>query len=143
MCSSDLAKVAIGSNDLQCLKAFLEADAYDGPSIVIAYSHCIAHGINMTKGFQEDKLAVDSGHWPLLRFHPDNIRKGEAPLMLDSKDPKIPLADYIYQETRYKMLTKSNPEEAKKLLAMAEEEVRMRWNLYKQMAGMVWQPKAQ
>ena len=134
-----VAKVALGANDNQCVKAFLEANSYPGPSLILAYSHCIAHGINMSKGFNQQKLAVESGYWPLLRFHPDRIRKGEAPLQLDSKDPKIPLVDYIYNEARYKMLTKSNPEAAKHLLGLAEQEVRNRWHLYKQMATINWQ----
>jgi len=136
-----VAKVALGASDAQCVKAFLEADAYEGPSLIIAYSHCIAHGIeNMKNGLHQQKLAVESGYWPLIRFNPENIAKGEPPLKIDSKDPKIPLKDYIYQENRYKMLTKSNPERAQALLALAEKEVAIRWNLYKQMAGICWDP---
>lgn len=135
-----VAKIAMGASDAQCVKAFLEAEAYNGPSLVIAYCHCIAHGINMSKGFQQQKMAVESGYWPLMRFNPDNIAKGEPPLKLDSKEPKVALKDYIYQENRYKMLTKSDPETAKQLLALAEKEVANRWNLYKQMAGICWDP---
>lgn len=136
-----VAKVAMGSNDLQTLKAFLEAEAYDGPSIIIAYSHCIAHGINMAKGMEAQKLAVDSGHWPLFRFNPENVKEGKNPLKLDSKAPKIKLEDYLYNETRYKMLTKSHPEEAKKLLALAQEEVLKKWKFYEQMAEMDYSNK--
>jgi pyruvate-ferredoxin/flavodoxin oxidoreductase len=136
-----VAKVAMGSNDLQTLKAFLEAEAYDGPSIIIAYSHCIAHGINMAKGMEAQKLAVDSGHWPLFRYNPENVKEGKNPLKLDSKAPKIKLEDYLYNETRYKMLTKSHPEEAKKLLALAQEEVLKKWKFYEQMAEMDYSNK--
>jgi pyruvate-ferredoxin/flavodoxin oxidoreductase len=131
-----VAQVAMGSNDLQTLKAFLEAEAYDGPSIIIAYSHCIAHGINMAKGMESQKLAVDSGHWPLFRYNPDNLREGKNPLKLDSKAPKIKITDYIYNETRYKMLTKSHPETAKNLSKFAQEEVLKKWKLYEQMSGL-------
>lgn len=137
-----VAKVAMGASDMQCVKAFMEADAYRGPSIIIAYSHCIAHGINMTKGLQQQKLAVETGYWPLVRFNPDNIKKGIPPLTLDSGEPKKALSDYIYQENRFKMLTKMNPEEAKRLLAMAEEEVANRWTLYRQFATINWNAKS-
>jgi pyruvate-ferredoxin/flavodoxin oxidoreductase len=130
-----VAKVAMGANDAQTVRAFLEAEAYDGPSLIIAYSHCIAHGINMAKGLDSQKLAVDSGYWTLFRYHPDNFKEGKNPLKLDSKAPKIKLEDYIYKETRYKMLTKSHPKEAKELLTAAQEEVMKRWKLYEQMAA--------
>jgi pyruvate-ferredoxin/flavodoxin oxidoreductase len=98
-----MARVAFGASDAQTVKAFKEAEAYDGPAIIIAYSHCIAHGINMAKGLEQQKLAVDSGYWPLFRYNPELIKQGKNPLTLDSKGPKIPLQDYIYRETRYKM----------------------------------------
>ncbi len=129
-----VAKIAMGANDVQTLKAILEAEAYDGPSLIIAYSHCIAHGINMTKGLDQQKLAVESGYWPLFRFNPDNIKDGKNPLKLDSKPPKIKIEDYIYRETRYKMLTKSHPDTAKKLLKLAQDDVYSRWKIYEQMA---------
>ncbi len=131
-----VAKVAMGANDIQTLRAFLEAEAYEGPSLIIAYSHCIAHGINMGKGMENQKAAVESGHYPLLRYNPENLAKGENPLKLDSKAPKIKLEEYIYKETRYKMLTKSHPEEAKVLLGKAQEEVMKKWKFYEQMASM-------
>jgi len=131
-----VAKVAMGSNDAQTLRAFLEAEAYDGPSLIIAYSHCIAHGINMAKGMESQKLAVDSGHWPLFRYNPENVKEGKNPLKLDSKAPKIKLEDYIYTETRYKMLTKSHPKEAKHLLGLGQAEVLKKWKFYEQMAEM-------
>ncbi|MEJ5352716.1 MAG: pyruvate:ferredoxin (flavodoxin) oxidoreductase [Melioribacteraceae bacterium] len=130
-----VAKVAFGANDAQTVRAFLEAEAYDGPSLIIAYSHCIAHGINMAKGLESQKLAVDSGYWQLIRYNPENLKEGKNPLKLDSKAPKIKLEDYIYQETRYKMLTKSHPLIAKQLLEKAQEEVIKRWKLYEQMAS--------
>ncbi|MEG8947241.1 pyruvate:ferredoxin (flavodoxin) oxidoreductase [Rosettibacter firmus] len=130
-----VARVAFGANDAQTVRAFLEAEAYDGPSIIIAYSHCIAHGINMSKGLESQKLAVDSGYWPLIRYNPENLKEGKNPLKLDSKAPKIKLEDYIYTETRYKMLTKSHPLIARQLLEKAQEEVIKRWKLYEQMAS--------
>lgn len=130
-----VAQIAMGSNDTQTLRAIIEAEAYDGPSLIIAYSHCIAHGINMAKGMDQQKLAVDSGYWPLYRFNPDNIKEGKNPLKLDSKPPKIKLEDYIYTETRYKMLTKSHPAIAKELLKAAQETVTKKWKLYEQMAN--------
>lgn len=131
-----VAKVAMGANDIQTLRAFLEAEAYDGPSLIIAYSHCIAHGINMAKGLESQKAAVESGHFPLFRYNPENFVKGENPLKLDSKSPKIKLEDYIYKETRYKMLTKSHPDQAKMLLDKAQDEVTKKWKFYEQMADM-------
>jgi len=130
-----VAKIAMGSNDVQTVKAILEAEAYEGPSIIIAYSHCIAHGITMSKGLESQKLAVDSGYWPLFRYNPDNLKEGKNPLKLDSKGPKIKLEDYIYNETRYKMLTKSHPAVAAELLKLAQEDVLKRWKLYEQMAS--------
>ena len=119
-----VAQVAMGHNDLQTIRAFLEADAYDGPSLIIAYSHCIAHGIDMAKGMVSQKAAVDSGHWPLYRYNPTLALDGKNPLKLDSKPPKMKFEEYAYLETRYKMLTKSNPEEAKRLMVLAEEDVK-------------------
>ncbi len=136
-----VAQVAMGANDLQTLKAFIEAEAYEGPSLIIAYSHCIAHGFNMAKGMENQKLAVDSGYWPIFRFNPENIDDHKNPLKLDSKAPKIKLEDYIYRETRYKMLTKSNPETAKQLLKLAQEEVIKKWKIYEQIADQDYSEK--
>jgi len=124
----------MGATDLQTVKAFQEAESYDGPSIIIAYSHCIAHGINMQFGLDQQKAAVDSGHWILYRYDPRRKDVEKNPLQIDSKAPSIPLADYIYKETRYKMLTKSMPERAKKLLGDAETIVKQRWIKYQEMA---------
>jgi pyruvate-ferredoxin/flavodoxin oxidoreductase len=129
-----VAQVAMGHNDLQTIRAFAEADAYDGPSLIIAYSHCIAHGINMGKGMVSQKAAVESGHWPLYRFNPLAAREGKNPLKLDSKAPKIRFEDYAYLETRYKMLTKSNPAEAKRLMVLAEGDVKERWHWFEEAA---------
>jgi pyruvate-ferredoxin/flavodoxin oxidoreductase len=131
-----VAQVAMGSKDVHTLRAFQEAEAYDGASMIIAYSHCIAHGIDMTKGLQQQKLAVDSGYWPLYRYNPSLKAEGKNPLQLDSRAPKIPLKDYIYNETRYRMLVQSNPQAAKRLLALAEEAVKERWQRYQQLASM-------
>ncbi len=130
-----VARVAMGARDEHTLKAFLEAEAYDGPSLIIAYSHCIAHGINMTTGMRNQKAAVDSGQWLLYRFNPDRAAQMENPLQLDSRAPKIPLEQYMYLENRFKMLTKSHPDEAKELLAQAQNDVYTRWHYYEYMAS--------
>jgi pyruvate-ferredoxin/flavodoxin oxidoreductase len=125
-----VARVALGASDTQTVRAFIEAEQYDGPSIIIAYSHCIAHGINMRTAMNNQKAAVDSGYWPLFRFNPSLISKGETPFKLDSKPPKIKLSDYAYLETRYKMLTKSHPAESKILMELAQKDVDARWKQY-------------
>jgi len=129
-----VAAIAMGSSDAQTVKAFLEAEAYDGPSLILAYSHCIAHGINMEKGLHQQKLAVDSGYWPLYRYNPALADEGKNPLVLDSKSPKIPVREYAYNETRFKMLTKSKPEDAKKLMTLLQEDVNEKWHMYENMA---------
>ena len=131
-----VARIAMGASDAQTVRAILEAEAYDGPSLILAYSHCIAHGINMTTANDQQKKAVDSGHWPLLRYDPRLAEEGKNPLQLDSRTPKLPLRDYIYNETRYTMLTKTKPQEAARLLALAQEDVTSRWHLYEQMATL-------
>jgi pyruvate-ferredoxin/flavodoxin oxidoreductase len=125
-----VARVAMGASDIQTVRAFMEAEAYDGPSIIIAYSHCIAHGIDMRKGMSNQKAAVESGYWPLFRFNPALLKDGQNPFKLDSKAAKISLKDYAYMETRYKMLTKSQPEHAEKLIKLAQEDVNERWTIY-------------
>jgi pyruvate-ferredoxin/flavodoxin oxidoreductase len=131
-----VAQVAMGANDTQTVRAFLEAEAYNGPSLIIAYSHCINHGIDMTKGLQQQKLAVESGYWPLYRYNPALKAEGKNPLQLDSKAPSIPLQDYAYNETRYRMLEQSDPEAAARLLAEAQKAVNERWRKYEQLARM-------
>ncbi|MBF0410067.1 MAG: pyruvate:ferredoxin (flavodoxin) oxidoreductase [Candidatus Riflebacteria bacterium] len=131
-----VAKIALGANPAQALKAMLEAEAYNGPAIVIAYSHCIAHGIDMSKGLEEQKKAVNCGHWPLFRFNPDLIQQSKNPLQMDSADATIELKDYIYGENRFRSLTKSNPEAAKALLIEAEKNVKFRSKLYRALAEL-------
>jgi len=131
-----VARVAMGSSDMQTLKAFNEAEAYDGPSLIIAYSHCIAHGYDLVHGLDQQKLAVQSGHWPLFRYNPDLVAQGKNPFQLESKAPSIPLEQYIYNETRYTMLKHSQPEAAQELLKEAQEDVLSRWRLYEHMAAM-------
>jgi pyruvate-ferredoxin/flavodoxin oxidoreductase len=135
-----VARVALGANDAQTVKAVLEAEAFNGSSIVIAYSHCINHGYNLVNGLNQQKAAVQSGYWPLLRYNPDLADQGKNPLTLDSKAPALPLEQYIYNETRYSMLTKSNPEHAKVLLQQAQADVLTRWKLYEHMANMPESP---
>ncbi|RMD51171.1 MAG: pyruvate:ferredoxin (flavodoxin) oxidoreductase, partial [Candidatus Thermofonsia bacterium] len=130
-----VARVAMGGNDAHTIKAFLEAEAYDGPSLIIAYSHCIAHGYDLKYGLEQQKAAVNSGYWPLYRYNPDLAAEGKNPLQLDSRDPKLPLEQYIYREGRYRMLQQSDPERAKKLLLLAQEDVKNRWSMYKEMAA--------
>lgn len=130
-----VASIAMGARDEHTLKAFLEAEAFNGPSLIIAYSHCIAHGINMTTGMQQQKAAVDSGSWLLYRYNPDRVNQGENPLQLDSRSPKLALDKYMYNENRFKMLTKSKPEDAKRLLKEAENDVANRWGMYEYLAA--------
>jgi pyruvate-ferredoxin/flavodoxin oxidoreductase len=131
-----VARVAMGAGDMQTLKAFNEAESYNGPSIIIAYAHCIAHGIDMNHGLTQQKLAVQSGHWPLFRFDPRRAAEGKNPMQLDSKAPSVPLEDYLYNETRYTMLRQSHPDEARKLLEQAREDVAARWKMYEAWASM-------
>jgi len=131
-----VARVAMGFNDQQTLRAFLEAESYDGPSLIIAYSHCIAHGFDMAKGLEQQKLAVTSGAYPVYRYDPRLVDQGKNPLLLDAKDPTTRLEDYVYNETRYRMLLQSNEERAEKLLDLAKQDNKSRWTLYQQMAAM-------
>jgi pyruvate-ferredoxin/flavodoxin oxidoreductase len=129
-----IAQVAMGANDTHTIKVFLEAEAHPGPSLIIAYSQCIAHGIDMAKGMHQQKLAVDSGYWPLYRYNPRLVEENKNPFQLDSVDPKISLQDYIYTEGRYRMLQQSEPAVAKFLLGQAQKAVSRRWQQYKQLA---------
>ncbi len=131
-----VARVAMGSNDTHTVKAFLEAEAYRGPSILVAYSHCIAHGYDMVHGMEQQKNAVLSGYWPLVRYNPALRAEGKNPFQLDSRPPSIPLKQYAYQETRYTMLARMHPEAAKDLLHKAEEDVHRMWDLYHYFAQM-------
>jgi len=131
-----VARIAMGASDQQTLTALLEADAYEGPSLVIAYSHCINHGIDMRKGLEQQKLAVQSGYWPLYRYNPALVTEGKNPLILESKEPSIPLEQYAYNETRYRQLAQSDEQRAELLLKLAQEDIRARWELYRQLAAM-------
>ena len=131
-----VARVAMGGSDTHTIKAFMEAEAHDGPSLIIAYSHCIAHGYDMAFGLEQQKAAVNSGYWPLIRYNPALRSEGKNPFQLDSKAPKIPLKQYAYQEARYTMLAQSNPEAAKELLRLAQEDVDRQWRVYSNRASM-------
>jgi pyruvate-ferredoxin/flavodoxin oxidoreductase len=135
-----VACVAMGAKDEHTLKAFIEAEAYDGPALIIAYSHCIAHGINMTTGLQNQKAAVNSGHWLLYRYNPERANNGDNPLQLDSSAPRIKLGEYRAMENRFKMLDKSHPEASKVLLGQAQAEVNLRWKLYQHLAARDLKP---
>jgi pyruvate-ferredoxin/flavodoxin oxidoreductase len=130
-----VARVAFGANDMHTLRAIIEAEAYDGPSLILAYSHCINHGINMRKGLDQQKLAVKSGAWPLLRYNPALAAQGKNPLIIDSKDPTVPLDEYAYNETRFRMLLQSDEARAEMLMREAKDYVSQRWQLYHQMAA--------
>jgi pyruvate-ferredoxin/flavodoxin oxidoreductase len=132
-----VARVAMGGSDAQTLRAFREAEAYPGPSLLIAYSHCIAHGYDLRHGMDQQKAAVLSGYWPLFRYNPDLAREGRPALELDSKAPSLPLQKYAYNETRYTMLAHSDPEPARRLLEQAQEDVLARWRLYEQWARLL------
>ena len=129
-----VARVAMGADPQQTLRAFREAEAYEGPSLIIAYSHCIAHGIEMRNGLDQQYRAVASGHWPLIRYDPIVRAAGGNPFLLDSPRPRIALGDYIYRELRYSMLANSDPAEADRLLALAQQAVDQRWAVYEEMA---------
>jgi len=134
-----VASVAMGGKDEHTLKAFMEAEAYDGPSLIIAYSHCIAHGIDMTGGLKNQKVAVQSGHWLLYRYHPDRGLEGKNPLQVDSAPPHVPLGDFLQMENRFRMLTKINPDAAREFFKQAQKDVRVRFDLYQHLARR--QPK--
>jgi pyruvate-ferredoxin/flavodoxin oxidoreductase len=131
-----VARVAMGGGDTHTVKAFLEAEAHDGPSLIIAYSHCIAHGYDMMHGLDQQKAAVQSGYWPLMRYNPALRDEGKNPFQLDSKAPSIPLKQYVYNEARYTMLTRSNPDAARDLLTLAQDDVERQWRVYSNRASM-------
>ncbi len=130
-----VARVAFGSNDRQTIQAFLEAEAYDGPSLIIAYSHCIAHGYDLVYGLEQQQAAVQSGYWPLFRYNPEAGETGENPFKLDSRSPSLPLEKYMYREGRFRMLTQSDPAAADRLLQLAKGDVERRWKGYEKMAA--------
>jgi pyruvate-ferredoxin/flavodoxin oxidoreductase len=129
-----VAQVAMGANSQQTLLAMREAEEYEGPSLILAYSHCIAHGYDMADGLRQQKLATASGYWPLIRYNPALRAAGKKPLVLDSPRPSIPLKEYAYNEMRYKILTRTNPEEAEKLMQSAQELIELRWQTYEHLA---------
>jgi pyruvate-ferredoxin/flavodoxin oxidoreductase len=129
-----VANVAFGARDAQTVKAFLEAEAYPGPSMIIAYSHCIAHGYDMAYGLEQQKLAVDSGYWPLYRWDPRARALGESPLKLESAAPKLDIGKFMRNETRFRVVEQQSPERFRTLLARAQQEVRKRRALYEELA---------
>ena len=129
-----VAQVAMGANPQQTLLAMREAEEYQGPSLILAYSHCIAHGFDLAKGLQQQNLAAASGYWPLIRYNPALRAAGIKPFVLDSPRPSIPLKDYAYNEMRYRILTKTHPEQAEKLMQSAQESIELRWQTYEHMA---------
>ncbi len=129
-----VARVAMGADDEQTIKALAEAEAYDGPSLIIAYTHCIAHGYDLRFGLRQQKLAVQTGYWPLYRFNPSLKAQGQNPFRLDSKAPSVPLSQYMYNEGRFNMLVQSHPDEAQRLLHEAEGDVRARWEAHLKLA---------
>jgi pyruvate-ferredoxin/flavodoxin oxidoreductase len=131
-----VARVAMGGSDTHTVKAFREAEAYPGPSLIIAYSHCIAHGYDMAFGLNQQKSAVLSGYWPLIRYNPELREQGKNPFQLDSKAPSIPLKKYMYEEARYSMLARSHPDHARELLRMAQDDVERQWRVYEGRAGL-------
>jgi pyruvate-ferredoxin/flavodoxin oxidoreductase len=131
-----VARVALGGNDSHVAKAFQEAEAHNGPSIIIAYASCIAHGYDLVHGLEQQKLAVQSGYWPLMRYNPDLRESGKNPFQLDSKAPAIRLKEYTYREARYTMLARSNPELAAELLVEAQDDVERQWRVYSARAAM-------
>ena len=138
-----VASVAMGAKDEHTLRAFIEAEAFNGPSLIIAYAHCIAHGINMTTGMSDQKLAVESGHWLLYRYNPERVLQGENPLTLDSRAPSKRMQDFMQMETRFKMLTQSKPEDAKMLWKQAQHDAELRFRFYEYLAQRTSEPTPQ
>jgi pyruvate-ferredoxin/flavodoxin oxidoreductase len=131
-----VARVAMGGSDMQTIKAFEEAEAYQGPSLIVAFSHCVAHGYDLMYGMDQQKLAVQTGYWPLFRYNPALKLQGKNPLQLDSRAPSLPLQKYMLNETRFNILNHADEDLAKKLLREAEEDVRSRWELYERLASL-------
>ena len=134
-----VAKVAMGASDAQTVKAFIEAERYDGPSIIIAYAHCVAHGYDLRYGMNQQKLAVDSGLWPIFRYNPELAREGRNPMSLDYKGPKVGVKEFMYNETRFKMVEKMNAGNAEAYLETAEHVARSLWRRYKSLADIPYE----
>ena len=132
-----VATVALGAQPLQTIRAFQEAEAWHGPSLIIAYSTCIAHGIDMTKSMSHQKKAVQSGYWPLYRYNPAEAHDGQKPFQLDSRAPSVPFREFAEEEGRFAMLARTNPERSERLLQLAQADINERWRFYEQMAGVV------
>lgn len=131
-----VAQVNLGASHNQTVKAFVEAEKYQGPSLIIAYSPCIAHGINMVNSQEQSEMATKSGHWLMYRYNPDLVLQGKNPLVLDCKEPSVPFEEYAYAENRYRSLKAKDPERAKLLMKLGQEDCDRRWNLYRQLAEM-------
>jgi pyruvate-ferredoxin/flavodoxin oxidoreductase len=130
-----VARVAFGAKDAQTVKAFQEAEAFPGPSLILAYSTCIAHGYDMAKSLDQQKLAVETGYWPLLRFDPRREANGEPAMQLESGPPKGDVGKYMRNESRFRMVEQAYPERFRRLLAGAQEHINERYALYQQMAA--------
>jgi len=131
-----VAHIAFGAKDTHTVRALLEAESYAGPSLIIAYSHCIAHGYDMSRGLDQQRLAVDSGVWPLYRFDPRRVREGQPPLKLDSAAPKVPVREYMQGEARFRMTERSDPERYRKLLRWAQHATEERFAIYQQLSRL-------
>ena len=134
-----VAQIAFGAKDVQTVRAFLEAESYPGPSVLICYSPCIAHGVDMSNNLRQQDMAVNSGHWPLFRYDPRKIDAGENPLHMDSKPPSIPYRDYLASETRFSVLNRTHPDDAERFLKLAQKHVESKYSLYEQLAHLAWQ----
>jgi pyruvate-ferredoxin/flavodoxin oxidoreductase len=131
-----VGQVAFGAKDVHTLRIFLEAESYDGPSLIICYSPCIAHGVDLSNNIRQQELAVDSGHWPLFRYDPRRSEKGENPLKMDSKEPSIPYRDFASTETRFSVLERTHPEASERFLREAQQHIKSRYDLYEQLAQL-------
>jgi pyruvate-ferredoxin/flavodoxin oxidoreductase len=131
-----VAQVAFGAKDVQTLRTFLEAESYDGPSMIICYAPCIAHGVDLSNNIRQQELAVDSGHWPLFRYDPRRTQQGENPLKMDSKEPTIPYRDFAATETRFSVLQRTHPEDSERFLQQAQKQIKTRYQLYEQLAHL-------
>jgi len=131
-----VASVAFGAKDMQTVRAFIEAESYDGPSLIVAYAPCIAHGVDLSNNLRQQDMAVNSGHWGLYRYDPRRAAAGENPLLVDSKAPSIPYRDFVNSETRFSVLTRTRPEAAERYLHLAQQHVQTRFQLYEQLAKL-------
>jgi pyruvate-ferredoxin/flavodoxin oxidoreductase len=130
-----VAQVAFGAKDAQTLKAFIDAEAYQGPSLIIAYSHCVAHGYDMAFGLEHQRLAADSGYWPLYHYDPRRAESGQSPLVLDSPSPKVAVSTLMASETRFQVTAQQDPHRYRDLVARAQRQIQQRLALYQELAG--------